>query len=137
MGFLLFVSPADNVFCSDSKTVPANGTLDILSNERHIDGIMLTAPGTFDFDVSHLTSELMIDFAESKAKDTQREVGDAKIKKAGRFPVRVREGPAKNLFLKRQKNAQQDKKTQWSLLVYFDSGTKELIQTWRVFSHFC
>jgi len=79
----------------------------------------------------------MIDFAESKAKDTQREVGDAKIKKAGRFPVRVREGPAKNLFLKRQKNAQQDKKTQWSLLVYFDSGTKELIQTWRVFSHFC
>lgn len=35
-------------------------------------------------------------------------------------------GSAKNLFPKQQRNVQQDTKTQWSLLVYFDSGTKEL-----------
>ena len=29
-------------------------------------------------------------------------------KKAGRFPIRVREGPAKNLFLKQQRDAQQE-----------------------------
>ena len=79
----------------------------------------------------------MVVFADAKAKGTQKEADVADTKKAGRFPVRVREGPAKNLFQKRQKNAQQDTMTQWSLLVYFDSGTKELIQTWRVFSHFC
>lgn len=35
-------------------------------------------------------------------------------KKAGRFPIRDDEGPAKNLLLGRQKNAQQDTKTQSS-----------------------
>ena len=35
-------------------------------------------------------------------------ISTSEQKKAGRFPVRVREGPAKNLFQKRQKNAQQD-----------------------------
>ena len=38
--------------------------------------------------------------------------------------MRDDEGPAKNLPLKRQRNAQQDTKTQWSLLVYFDSAAK-------------
>jgi hypothetical protein len=46
-------------------------------------------------------------------------------KKAGRFPVRVREGPAKNLLPRRQKNAQQDRKTQWSLLVFSYLVAKE------------
>jgi len=50
-----------------------------------------------------------------------------KIKKAGRIPVHDDVGSAKNLFPKQQRNAQQDTKTQWSLLVYFDSGTKEQI----------
>ena len=49
------------------------------------------------------------------------------MKKAGRFPIREYEGPAKNLLLKRQRNAQQDTKTQWSLLVFRGLGAKEHI----------
>ena len=48
-------------------------------------------------------------------------------KKAGRFPIREDEGPAKNLLVKRQKNAQQDTKAQWSLLVYFIFTSKSRI----------
>ena len=40
-------------------------------------------------------------------------------KKAGRFPIRAYEGPTKNLLKRRQRNAQQDTMTHWSLLVYF------------------
>lgn len=46
------------------------------------------------------------------------------IKKAGRIPMRVREGPAKNLLSRRQRNVQQETKTQWSL-----AGISNLIAT--------
>ena len=49
----------------------------------------------------------------------------SEYKKAGRIPVCDDVGSAKNPFPKQQRNAQQDTKTHWSLLVYFDSGTKE------------
>ena len=48
-------------------------------------------------------------------------------KKAGRIPVHDDVGSAKNLFPKRQRNAQQDTKTQWSLLVFRCLGAKEHI----------
>ena len=48
-----------------------------------------------------------------------------KTKKAGRIPVRENVGSAKNLLLRRQRNAQQDTKTQWSLLVFRCLGAKE------------
>ena len=41
------------------------------------------------------------------------------IKKAGRYPIREIVGSAKNPLKKRQRNVQQDTKTQWSLLEYF------------------
>ena len=41
------------------------------------------------------------------------------IKKAGRYPMREIVGSAKNPLKKRQRNVQQDTKTQWSLLEYF------------------
>ena len=44
--------------------------------------------------------------------------------------MRVREGPAKNLRLKRRKNAQQDTKTLWSL-AGFQSVAKDLIKLGR------
>ena len=47
-------------------------------------------------------------------------------KKAGRLPMRDDEGPAKNPLPGRQRNAQQDTKTQWSLLVFRCLGAKEL-----------
>ena len=50
-----------------------------------------------------------------------------KTKKAGRIPVRENVGSAKNLLPERQRNAQQDTKTQWSLLVFRCLGAKELI----------
>ena len=40
-------------------------------------------------------------------------------KKAGRFPLREDEGPAKNLLVKRQRNVQQDTKTLWSIAGIF------------------
>lgn len=43
---------------------------------------------------------------------------DIKAQKKPDVSSRVREGPAKNLLMRRQKNAQQDMKTQWSLLVF-------------------
>ena len=46
-------------------------------------------------------------------------------KKAGRIPVREDVGPAKNPLPERQRNAQQDTKTQWSLLVFRCLGAKE------------
>ena len=45
-------------------------------------------------------------------------------KKAGRFPIRGNEGPAKNLRLKRRKNAQQDTKTQCFLCWFFKFSRK-------------
>ena len=48
-------------------------------------------------------------------------------KKAGRIPVRENVGSAKNLLPERQRNAQQDTKTQWSLLVFLYPVAKELI----------
>jgi hypothetical protein len=85
---------------------------------------MLVAPGTLDFEFHILN--LLIDgcFADCKANVMQWKAGDANIKKAGRFPVRVREGPAKNLLPRRQKNAQQDTKTQCFLCWYFYPGSK-------------
>lgn len=50
-----------------------------------------------------------------------------KDKKAGRIPVRENVGSAKNLLPERQRNAQQDTKTQWSLLVFRCPGVKEHI----------
>ena len=50
-----------------------------------------------------------------------------KNKKAGRIPVREDVGPAKNPLPERQRNAQQDTKTQWSLLVFRCLGAKEHI----------
>ena len=50
-----------------------------------------------------------------------------KQKKAGRIPVRENVGSAKNLLPERQRNAQQDTKTQWSLLVFRCLGAKEHI----------
>ena len=46
-------------------------------------------------------------------------------KKAGRFPIRAREGPAKNPLLERQRNAQQDTETQQSLAGYSNSKSKK------------
>ena len=40
--------------------------------------------------------------------------------------MRDDEGPAKNPLPGRQRNAQQDTKTQWSLLVFHCLGAKEL-----------
>ncbi len=48
-------------------------------------------------------------------------------KKAGRIPVRENVGSAKNLLPERQRKAQQDTKTQWSLLVFRCMGAKEHI----------
>ena len=50
-----------------------------------------------------------------------------KNKKAGRIPVCENVGSAKNLLPERQRNAQQDTKTQWSLLVFRCLGAKEHI----------
>ena len=50
-----------------------------------------------------------------------------KTKKAGRIPVRENVGSAKNLLPERQRNVQQETKTQWSLLVFRSLGAKELI----------
>ena len=47
-------------------------------------------------------------------------------KKAGRIPVYDDVGSAKNPLPERQRNAQQDTKTQWSLLVFRCLGAKEL-----------
>ena len=47
-------------------------------------------------------------------------------KKAGRFPIRDDEGPAKNLLLRRRKNAQQDTKTLWSLAGFSNSVAKDV-----------
>ena len=58
-------------------------------------------------------------------------------KKAGRFPMRGDEGPTKNLFLKRQRNAQQDTKALWSLLVFLIQEQKGYIKTWSVYIAFC
>ena len=58
-------------------------------------------------------------------------------KKAGRFPVRDEEGPAKNLLLKRWVYAQQDTSTQWSLQVFHIQQQKICNQTWPVFIVFC
>ena len=66
----------------------------------------------------------MFVFAEGKAKVSRKEVGDKEIKKAGRIPIREDVGPTKNLLKKRQRNVQQDTKTQWSLLVHFCSAAK-------------
>ena len=44
-------------------------------------------------------------------------------------------GPARNPLLKRRKNAQQDTKTQWSLLVYFDSAAKGVLEKLGRFSY--
>ena len=51
-------------------------------------------------------------------------------KKSRTLPMRVREGPAKNLRLKRRKNAQQDTKTLWSL-AGFSISRKNLIKLGR------
>ena len=48
-------------------------------------------------------------------------------KKAGRIPIREDVGPTKNLLKKRQRNVQQDTKTQWSLLEYFAFLSKRAI----------
>ena len=48
-------------------------------------------------------------------------------KKAGRFPMRAYEGPAKNLILRRQENAQQDTKTQCVCAGISHSESKELL----------
>ena len=53
--------------------------------------------------------------------------GRKETKKAGRIPVRENVGSAKNLLPERQRNAQQDTKTQWSLLVFRSLGAKEHI----------
>ena len=52
--------------------------------------------------------------------------GVARTKKAGRFPIRDDEGPAKNLLLRRRKNAQQDTKTLWSLAGFSNSVAKDI-----------
>ena len=49
------------------------------------------------------------------------------IKKAGRFPVRGNEGPAKNLLSKRRRDAQQDTVTLWSLAGLFRFESKKQI----------
>jgi len=47
-------------------------------------------------------------------------------------------GPARNLLSKRRRNAQQDAKTQWSLLVYFIfEGKRAYLETWLVYDFFC
>ena len=51
--------------------------------------------------------------------------GGGKNKKAGRIPVYDDVGSAKNPLPERQRNAQQDTKTQWSLLVFRCLGAKE------------
>ena len=48
-----------------------------------------------------------------------------KNKKAGRFPIRDDEGPAKNLLLRRRTNAQQDIKTLGSLAGISNSVAKD------------
>ena len=47
--------------------------------------------------------------------------------KSRTLPMRVREGPAKNLRLKRRKNAQQDTKTLWSLAGFSISRKRTLL----------
>ena len=61
-------------------------------------------------------------FFEKKLLETNE-----RDKKAGRIPVRENVGSAKNPLLRRQRNAQQDTKTQWSLLVFQCLGAKEQI----------
>ena len=51
--------------------------------------------------------------------------------------MRGDEGPTKNLFLKRQRNAQQDTKALWSLLVFLIQEQKGYIKTWSVYIAFC
>ena len=53
--------------------------------------------------------------------------GSIQTKKAGRLPMPAYVGSSKNLLPERQRNAQQDTETQWSLLVYFDSTAKGLV----------
>ena len=48
-------------------------------------------------------------------------------KKAGRIPIREDVGPTKNPLKKRQRDVQQDTKTQWSLLEYFAFLSKRAI----------
>ena len=50
-----------------------------------------------------------------------------KMKKAGRYPVRVQEGPAKNPLNRRKRNAQQDTRTLWSLAGISNSRSKDTI----------
>jgi hypothetical protein len=49
-------------------------------------------------------------------------------KKAGRFPIRGNEGPAKNLRLKRRKNAQQNTKTQCFLCWFLKFSRKRFLK---------
>ena len=58
-------------------------------------------------------------------KKSWKEAG--RNKKAGRIPVYDDVGSAKNPLPERQRNAQQDTKTQWSLLVFRCLGAKEHI----------
>ena len=59
-------------------------------------------------------------------------------KKAGRFPIRTSVGPTKNLLSKRQRDAQQDTETLWSLAGLFRFWEqKAVFETWSVYRCFC
>ena len=49
----------------------------------------------------------MFNVSDDNAKVMRKEAGNRDIKKAGRFPMREREGPTKNPIPRRQRNAQQ------------------------------